>query len=259
MHFEEPLETGSELREALHVLFQLRCVAKLPPEEHFVVHQFERTLGVVLERGMLPEECLGQDALSLFPTLALFIPQPFEQAVSGRFVLDGNNQVGFQLVITVPQAQYQGSGTINGAGNYGFFVTALDGKQPGGGGVDKFRIQIWDKSRGNAIVYDTQPGAAQTAAPTTVLGGGSIAIHSNGNSPLPPGGPGNSGTNKEPITARLLDGLFALQVQTERSLEAPQAPQLQARFPARSSPKMRTTDHTDSTDEEEYSRGSLSV
>jgi hypothetical protein len=41
------------------------------------------------------------------------------------------------LVITTNQAQYQGSGTINGAGNYGFLVTALDN---GGGTPDKFRI-----------------------------------------------------------------------------------------------------------------------
>jgi PKD repeat protein len=84
------------------------------------------------------------------------------------------------LVLTGAQAQYQGSGTINGGGNYGFFVTGLDGKQPGAGGVDRFRIQIWDKSHNNAVVYDTQPNAPITAPPTTALGGGDITVHTNG-------------------------------------------------------------------------------
>jgi PKD repeat protein len=80
------------------------------------------------------------------------------------------------LVITTNQAQYQGSGTINGAGNYGFFVTALDN---GGHGSDLLRLKIWDKNNGNAVVYDTQPGAPTTAAPTTALGGGHIQVHTN--------------------------------------------------------------------------------
>jgi len=33
------------------------------------------------------------------------------------------------LVVTAPVAQFKGSGTINGAGNYGFIVTAVDGQQ----------------------------------------------------------------------------------------------------------------------------------
>jgi len=121
------------------------------------------------------------------------------------------------LVITSPQAQYQGTGTINGAGNYGFLVTGLDGKQPGAGGVDKFRMKIWDKNNNNAVVYDTQQGAAITAPPTTPLGGGDITVHSNGNSPAPPGGSGNGGTNKEPLTPLLLDGLFAAGLETQEA------------------------------------------
>lgn len=81
------------------------------------------------------------------------------------------------LVINGNQAQYQGSGTINGAGNYGFLVTALD--NGGGSTPDDLRIKIWDKSNNNAVIYDTQPGAANTAAPTTPLGGGRIQIHTN--------------------------------------------------------------------------------
>ncbi len=46
----------------------------------------------------------------------------------------------------------------------------------GGGGLDKFRIKIWDKATGN-IVYDNLMGATDEADPTTVIGGGSIVIH----------------------------------------------------------------------------------
>ena len=41
----------------------------------------------------------------------------------------------------------------------------------------KFRVKIWDGS--GAIVYDNQVAAPDAAEPTTVIGGGSIAIHPN--------------------------------------------------------------------------------
>jgi hypothetical protein len=81
------------------------------------------------------------------------------------------------LVITGAKAQVQGSGTINGAGNYGFKWTVIDGQAPGGGGTDKIRMKIWDKNNGNAIVYDTQMGAPDSANPTTAISGGSIVLH----------------------------------------------------------------------------------
>jgi len=80
------------------------------------------------------------------------------------------------LVISGARAQYKGSGTVNGAGNYGFILTAIDGDVKGGGGVDKFRIKIWDKATGTGI-YDNQLGASDSADPTTAIGGGSIVIH----------------------------------------------------------------------------------
>ncbi len=107
----------------------------------------------------------------------------------GATVPSGNTQFQFQagglhfkstsydwLVIAGARAQYKGSGTINGAGSYGFMLTAVDGQVNGGGGQDKFRIKIWDKDN-EAIVYDNQIDAADDAALTTVLGGGSIVIH----------------------------------------------------------------------------------
>jgi hypothetical protein len=99
------------------------------------------------------------------------------------------------LVLTTNQAQYQGSGTINGAGNYGFLVTVQDN---GGQGSDMIRIKIWDKNNNNAIVYDTQPGASTTAAPTTTLGGGRIQVHTNAQ--LVAGGENASGGNIDPLT-----------------------------------------------------------
>jgi hypothetical protein len=80
------------------------------------------------------------------------------------------------LVITGAKAQFKGSGIVNGSGNYGFIITVIDGQEPGGGGVDKFRIKIWDKNNGNAVVYDTQPGAPDSANPTTTAVG-AIIIH----------------------------------------------------------------------------------
>ena len=75
------------------------------------------------------------------------------------------------------KAQYKGTGTINGIGGYGFILTAIDGDQSGGSGVDKFRIKIWDNNNGGAIVYDNQTGGSDTADPTTMISGGSIVIH----------------------------------------------------------------------------------
>jgi hypothetical protein len=80
------------------------------------------------------------------------------------------------LVISGAKARYRGTGQINGAGSYGFELTAWDG-QVSAGGADRFRIKIWNRNQGNAVVYDNQMGAADGADPTTALGGGSIVIH----------------------------------------------------------------------------------
>ena len=74
------------------------------------------------------------------------------------------------LVIAGSKAQYKGTGTINGAGEYKFLLTAIDGAP------DKFRIKIWDKVTGN-VIYDNMLGAADDANPSTAIEGGSIVIH----------------------------------------------------------------------------------
>jgi hypothetical protein len=83
------------------------------------------------------------------------------------------------LVVAGARAQFKGVGVINGTGNYGFLLTAIDGQLNGGGGVDRFRIKIWDRNNADAIVYDNQIGAPDNANPSTTLNGGSIVIHSN--------------------------------------------------------------------------------
>jgi hypothetical protein len=83
------------------------------------------------------------------------------------------------LVVAGAKAQYKGTGTVNGTGNYGFLLTATDGQVNGGGGVDKFRIKIVDKSTG-LIVYDNGPASSDDIdeVVTQAIAGGSIVIHS---------------------------------------------------------------------------------
>ncbi len=80
------------------------------------------------------------------------------------------------LVISGPDAQYKGSGTINGISGYTFLLTAQDGQISGGGGTDKFRMKIWNAG---GVVYDNQMASLDDAVATTALGGGSIVIHSS--------------------------------------------------------------------------------
>jgi hypothetical protein len=81
------------------------------------------------------------------------------------------------LIVSGPKARYWGTGTVNGVAGYGFELTAYDGQQPGGDGVDKFRIKIWMGARapGN-FVYDNMLDAPDGDDPTTILGGGNIHI-----------------------------------------------------------------------------------
>jgi len=81
------------------------------------------------------------------------------------------------LVVAGAKGQYKGSGTINGAGNYGFMLTVTDGDVKGGGGIDKFRIKITGPG---GIVYDNGgPGSTDdiNGSVEQAIGGGSIVIH----------------------------------------------------------------------------------
>jgi len=80
------------------------------------------------------------------------------------------------LVVAGARAQYKGEGRVNGGGDYGFLLTAIDGALQGGGSADQFRIKVWDKASGETV-YDNRRSAAEDSDQATPLGGGSIVIH----------------------------------------------------------------------------------
>ena len=58
------------------------------------------------------------------------------------------------LVGVGDRAQLKGTGKVGGSTpHYGFLITIDDGVP------DRFRVKIWDKNAGNAVVYDNVPGA----------------------------------------------------------------------------------------------------
>ena len=81
------------------------------------------------------------------------------------------------LVVAGARALFKGEGSINGQpAQYGFLLTAVDGQVNGGGGADRFRLKIWDKTT-DLVIYDNERGAAEDNGTATALGGGSIVIH----------------------------------------------------------------------------------
>lgn len=80
------------------------------------------------------------------------------------------------LVIAGPKAQFKGVGTINGEGEYGFMLTAVDEALTPSRDVDLFRIKIWDRTT-DEVVYDNQMGESDDGDAATAIGGGSIVIH----------------------------------------------------------------------------------
>jgi hypothetical protein len=113
------------------------------------------------------------------------------------------------LTFASSSAQVRGSGTVNGGGNYGFLLAAADGDAINNNGLIEVRMKIWDASKGEAkgVIYDTQPGAADSAVPTTPLG----QATGSPPSPAPPGGGGN-GEAKPPMPL-LIDSLFASELE----------------------------------------------
>lgn len=73
------------------------------------------------------------------------------------------------LIISGKTSILEGSGTLNGEGNFGLLISVQDGAwfKPNS---DKLRIKIWNKENGE-LIYDTQPGAANDALPTTTVKG----------------------------------------------------------------------------------------
>jgi len=82
------------------------------------------------------------------------------------------------LVVSGQRAQFKGTGTLNGEGNFKFILTAFDGDlQNNANNDDMFRIKIMDES--DEPVYDNKRGETLEFedAPLQTIGGGSIVIH----------------------------------------------------------------------------------
>ena len=97
----------------------------------------------------------------------------FRFRVAGLIFSSGNDDQEW-LVVGGVRARFKGNGTINGAGDYGFMLTAVDNGNSG----DTFRIKIWDKDAGDGVVYDNKMGSGDDAYDGTVIGGGNIKVHS---------------------------------------------------------------------------------
>jgi hypothetical protein len=69
------------------------------------------------------------------------------------------------------QTQFKGAGKVNNEAGFKYLLTVIDGQAPQGGGVDKFRLKIWNEKTG-AVIFDNQSGAADDAEPTTAIGTG---------------------------------------------------------------------------------------
>ena len=98
---------------------------------------------------------------------------------AGNLKFKSSDYEWLTIVIAGAKAQFKGTGTINGEGDYGFMITALDADLNDNDShtEDKFRIKIWDKNNADTVVYDNKMGAADDSDDATIIGGGSIKIH----------------------------------------------------------------------------------
>jgi hypothetical protein len=88
---------------------------------------------------------------------------------------DFNGKATEWLVAAGATAYAQGTGKVNGRSGFAFLVSAVDGQEPGGGGIDRLRLKVWNVATGE-VVYDNQRGDATTAVATETLGGGRLDI-----------------------------------------------------------------------------------
>lgn len=108
--------------------------------------------------------------LAQYPRRSATVPAGSVQftLLSPRFSFDSR---GLEwLVINGTDARLVGSGVVNGRGSYGFLLAVSDQRS-----VEKVRLKVWDKATG-AVVYDTQPGAADNAAPSLTMQGAAVVF-----------------------------------------------------------------------------------
>jgi len=84
------------------------------------------------------------------------------------------------LLVAGAKAQFKGSGTVKGEGQYRFLLTAIDADVNTNDdfALDRFRIKIW-RSADGLVVYDNALGRDADTA-TTTIAGGAIVIHAPG-------------------------------------------------------------------------------
>jgi hypothetical protein len=89
------------------------------------------------------------------------------------------------LVVNGAKAQFKGSGKMTTGlvvqAGIAFILTAIDGQLTGGGGADKIRMKIYNKSTGQ-VYYDNQPGTSDANDPVTAVTSGSsiVIVNSTG-------------------------------------------------------------------------------
>jgi PKD repeat protein len=120
----------------------------------------------------------GPATIELLARYPVVINKPFTgvtafQFLKGKLAFTSTSYDWLVIQKEAKKAFYKGSGKIGGTGDYAFLVSVIDGgSKPA---LDKFRIKIWNKATG-AVVYDTQPGALDTADPTTPLTLGGVVV-----------------------------------------------------------------------------------
>jgi PKD repeat protein len=77
------------------------------------------------------------------------------------------------LVVEGTTATVRGTGTTSTGATVAYQVTARDGKSDSE--KDRIRFRVWDPSTG-VVLYESEPGASDFAAPTTTLNG-NLSVH----------------------------------------------------------------------------------
>jgi hypothetical protein len=63
-----------------------------------------------------------------------------------------------------------GTGKLDRVAGYSYLLSVIDA-----GNASKLRVKIWKTATGT-VVYDSQPGAANSVGPTTLLGDGWVSV-----------------------------------------------------------------------------------
>ncbi len=98
----------------------------------------------------------------------------FQILPGSPFVLALTSNALQYMVVSANTGNVRGTGTLSDGTTVGFMVSGLDLKT-GGAASDKIRIKVW-RLAGGAVVYDTEPGVAESAAPATLVRAGSFTV-----------------------------------------------------------------------------------